>query len=97
MRGKRTGDDRLKAALHADTMAQFDTAADRVAGVLAAADATDASNGIHRITEDAMFDDLWGLRFPTGGIDKWVYLDANAARSIAKRVVAAAKETAGTW
>lgn len=55
--------------------------------------AADASNSIHRVTEDSVFDDLWGRRFPTGGRDKWVYLDANAARAIAKRVVATAKET----
>lgn len=84
-------DGRLKAALQADTLAQFDTATDRVAAVLAAADAVDASSGIHRVTEDAVFDDLWGRQYPTGR-DKWVYLDANAARAIAKRVVATAKE-----
>lgn len=85
--------DRLKAAMHADALAQFDTAADRVAAVLAAVDGADASNGIHRVTEDSVIDDLWGRQFPTGGRDKWVYLDANAARAIAKRVVATAKET----
>lgn len=87
-------ENRLKGALQADTLAQFDTAADRVAAVLAAADAVEASSGIHRITEDAVFDDLWGRQFPTGGRDKWVYLDANAARAIAKRVVTTARETA---
>jgi hypothetical protein len=87
--------ERLKAAVQADTLAQFDTAADRVAGVLAAADGADATNGVHRITEDSVFDELWGRRFPTGGRDKWVYLDANAARAIAKHVVTIAKESAG--
>lgn len=87
-------DGRLKAALQADTLAQFDTATDRVAAVLAAADAEDASSGIHRITEDAVFDDLWGRQYPTGR-GQWVYLDANAARAIAKRVVTSARETAG--
>lgn len=87
-------DGRLKAALQADTLAQFDTAADRVAAVLAAADAADASSGIHRITEDAVFDDLWGRQYPTGH-GQWVYLDEKAARAIAKRVVTTAKEAAG--
>lgn len=91
----RTADVRLKAALQADTSAQFDTATDRVAAVLAASDAIDASRGVHRITEQAVFDDLWGRQFPTGR-GQWVYLDANAARAIAKRVVTAAKEAAGT-
>jgi hypothetical protein len=86
--------ERLKAAVQADTLAQFDTAADRVAGVLAAADGADASNGVHRVTEEAVFDGLWGRQFPTGR-DQWVYLDANAARAIAKRVVTTAQEAAG--
>lgn len=89
-------EDRLKAAVRADALAQFDTGEDRVAAVLAAADMADASIGVYSITEDSAFDDLWGRQFPTGGRDKWVYLDANAARSIAKRVVTAAKEKAGT-
>jgi hypothetical protein len=89
-----TLDERLKAAVRADALAQFDTVADRVAGVLAAADAADTSNGVHRVTEEAVFDDLWGRQFPTGR-DQWVYLDANAARAIAKRVVTTAQEAAG--
>jgi hypothetical protein len=87
-------ENRLKAAVRADALAQFDTHQDRVTAVLAAADKADASNGIHRVTEDAVFDDLWGRQYPTGR-DQWVYLDANAARAIAKRVVAAASERAG--
>lgn len=63
--------------------------------VVAAIDEADASNGIHRITEQAVFDDLWGRQFPTGR-DQWVYLDANAARAIAKRVATAAKEAVGS-
>lgn len=95
MTAARTTDHRLQAALQADTLAQFDTATDRVAAVLAAADAADASSGVHRVTEDAVFHALWGERFPTGGRDQWVTLDANAARSIAKRVITTAKEAAG--
>ena len=60
---------------------------------LATADGADDSNGVHRITEEGVFDGLWGRQFPTGGRDKWIYLDANAARAIAKCVVAAAKES----
>lgn len=84
---------RLNAALQADTLAQSYTATARVSAVLAAADAAEASTGIHRITEQAVFDDLWGRQYPTGR-GQWVYLDANAARAIAKRVVTAARETA---
>lgn len=90
----RTTDERLRAAVQADTLAQFDTAPGRVTGVLTAADAADASNGIHRVTEDSMFNDIWGRQYPTGR-GQWIYLDANAARAIAKRVVAAAKEAEG--
>lgn len=90
-----TGDeDRLKAALQADTLAQFDTPRDRVAAVLTAADAADASSGVHRITEEAVLDGLWGRQYPTGR-GQWVYLDEKAARAIAKRVVITAKEAAG--
>jgi hypothetical protein len=90
-----TADDRLKAALQADTLAQFDAATDRVTAVLAAVDRADASSGVHRITEEAVFDGLWGRQYPTGR-GQWVYLDANAARAIAKRVVTISQETAGT-
>ncbi|HEX9225368.1 MAG TPA: hypothetical protein VF885_01780 [Arthrobacter sp.] len=86
-----TPDIRLKAAVRADTLAQFDTDEDRVAAVLAAADKADASKGILRVTEDSAFDDLWGRQYPTGR-GQWVYLDANAARAMAKRVITGAQE-----
>ena len=84
---------RLKAALQADTLAQYDTHKDRVAAVLAAADSVDASSGVHRITEEEVFDDLWGRQYPTGR-GQWVYLDEKAARAIARRVVTTAQESA---
>lgn len=84
---------RVKAALQADALAQYDTKKDRVTAVLAAADSVDASSGVHRITEEDIFQTLWARRFPTGGQDAWITLDANAARAIAKAVTS---DEAGT-
>lgn len=84
---------RLEAAVRADALAQYDTHNDRVTAVLAAADKFDASSGVHRITEEDIFQTLWARRFPTGGQDAWITLDANAARAIAKAVTS---DEAGT-